>query len=123
MRRKKNFSSRAEKPRLRRAVEVIRSIREKRGKNARGDFLLQQAQDSLSANDVRCAKLFLKKFETDFASTVLNEQHAAIRIVRTKFLAHRKWKFAPRSILNLLNLLVEIAKLVRGNLQSCYQFG
>lgn len=113
--------SRAKKPRLQRAIEVIQALREERGKKARGDFLLHQAQRSLRSSDIDSAKSYLEMFPIA-APEVTAEQHATISIVLTKFLVHRKLKI-PDAVLNLLDLLFGILKLVGRNLLSCRLIG
>lgn len=113
---------RAKKPRLQRAIEVIQSVREERSKKARGDFLLHQAQISLDSSDIDSAKSYLDMFLIASAPDVSAEHHAVINIVLTKLLAHQKLKI-PSTVLNLLDLLLGILKLVGRNLLSCQSLG
>jgi len=121
MYRTKFLTSRAKKPRFQRAVEVIQSVREERSKRARGDFLLHQAQLSLSSHDIDSAKSYLEMFQMA-APNVSAEHHAAVNVVLTRLLAHRKLKI-PGAVFNLLDLLLGILKLVGRNLLSCQPLG
>jgi hypothetical protein len=121
MYRTKFLTSRPKKPRFQRAVEVIQSVREERSKRARGDFLLRQAQLSLSSRDTDSAKSYLEMFQID-APNVSAEHHAAVYVVLTRLLAQRKLKI-PGAVFNLLDLLLGILKLVVRNLLSCQSRG
>jgi len=121
MYRTKFLTGRAKKPRLQRAIEVIQSVREERSKSARGDFLLHQAKLSLSSYDIDSAKSYLEMFLVA-APNVSAEHHAVVNVILTRLLAHRKLKI-PSTILNFLDLLVTILKLVGRNLLSCRSLG
>ena len=111
-------SSRAKMPRLHRTIEVIQLVREERSKKARGDFLLHQAQISLSSCDTDSAKACLEKFLDIAAPDVTAEHHACISVLLSKFLDHRKFRI-PSTILNLADVVLTILKLVARNLLSC----
>jgi hypothetical protein len=119
---KKFPASRAKKPRLQRAIEVIQSVRERRGKKARGDFLLHQAQLSLSSCDIDSARSYLEMFLLAAAPDLTTEHYAVVNVVLTKLLAHRNLKI-PSTVLNLLDILLGILKLVGRNLLSCQCLG
>lgn len=111
----------AKKPRLQRAIEAIHSVRNERGKLARGDFLLRVAVDSLSSRDADAAKDYIEKFLL-VAPNVSSEHRAIVNIVLTKLLAHQKFKLIG-PILNVLYPLLEIFKLMSRNLLSCNSLG
>lgn len=113
--------SRAKKPRYQRAIEELQFVRKERGKKARGDFLLLSAVNSLSSCDADTAKAYLEKFSS-VVPNVCPEHRAIINVALTKLLAHQKLRI-PGTLLNLLDFILGILKLVGRNLLSCQPLG
>jgi hypothetical protein len=121
MHRTKSLSSRAKNSRFWRAIDAIQSVRKERSKTARGDFFLRQAQLSLFSCDIESAKSYLETFQIAIPN-ISAEHHAVINIVLARLPAHNKLKI-PSAVLNLLDILLEILKLVGRNLLSCQFLG
>ena len=114
---KNSQTSRAKMHRFQRAIEEIRSLREERGKKARGDFLLRQAQDALRTADIESAMKYLEMFI--FISPSTRPEHRAVAtVILAKLRVQQKFKI-PDRFLVVLNFVVEIIKLVGRNLLSC----
>ncbi len=120
---KKSQSNRATKPPLQRMIDTIQAVRRERGKKARGDFLLRQAQRFLRSNDVSTARAYLEMFQIA-APKITAEHRAVLSILLTKSLVRQKLKI-PDSVLNLLNFISGLLKLVSvgRNLLSCRFIG
>jgi len=88
---------------------------------ARGDFLLRAAVDSLCSRDLSSAKMYIEQFLL-IAEKVKPEHRAVLNVVLSNLINHQKFKIVG-PLLNVLNLMLEIFKLLGRNLLSCQSLG
>jgi hypothetical protein len=121
MKRENPLTNWAKKPRIQRAIEAIQLVLKERGNMARGDFLLRAAVDSLCSQDISSSKAYLEHFLL-IAKNVKFEHRAVVSVVLSKLINHQKFKIVV-TLLNILNLILGIFKLLGRNLLSCNFLG
>jgi len=112
----------AEQPCLKSAIETIRLVRQKRGNEASGDFLLLSAIKSLQSNDTISAADFIEKFML-ITADLQPEHRAALEIINSRQLPRKRLR-PLRAVLKVLSILAELTiKLLGRNLLSCKSLG